>query len=68
MAREVHSEKPRFRLAHRLCIVCACEVVWAVPEPTTAAAFTDDVIDLAMESHACHVAMPRTRGVWRSSR
>ena len=68
MARERHTDKPVFRLAHRLCIVCACEVVFAVPEPTTAQAWTDDVIDLAMEAHACHRNVPRSRGVWRSSR
>lgn len=59
MAREVHRERPPFRLAHRLCILCACEVVWALPDSTDARAWTDDVLDKALDAHACSPQLPK---------
>jgi hypothetical protein len=58
------SEKPTFRVAHRLCINCGRDIVFAAPFPDPRAT-TDDVLDLALEAHPCK-PVPRARGVWRA--
>jgi transcription elongation factor Elf1 len=70
MARERHIDtskpKPSFRLATRLCIMCGCTLLYAIPDVTQPIAWTDDVLDKALESHACQKQVPQARGVWRS--
>jgi nitrate reductase gamma subunit len=58
--------KPTFRLATRLCIVCGCTLLYAIPFHQVPHAWSDDVLDKALESHACQAQVPQARGVWRS--
>lgn len=60
-------DRPVFRLATRLCIMCGCTVLFAIPDHFSPLAWTDDVLDEALKTHVC-AQVPQARGVWRSSR
>lgn len=63
MAREKHIEKPVFRLATRLCIMCGCTVLFAIPFHQVPHVWSDDVLDEALKTHVC-ATVPTTRGTW----